>query len=77
MAWRYQCNDCDTHTTWMGRADAESSRYRHHDTHHAGRAPARERFVSNAERVSLSRTALFLGALLALSAFSWISDKLG
>lgn len=77
MAWRYECSDCDHRTTWMGRADAEDSRYRHHDTDHSGRAPTREQFVSNAERVNPRGVAVFLAVMLVLAAYSWITGTPG
>ncbi|HEX5566088.1 MAG TPA: hypothetical protein VFY14_03980 [Streptomyces sp.] len=77
--WRYECRDCDERTPWLCRADAEAARYRHHDTHHAGRAPAHEGFLpdARAERVNPLNVVLLLASLLALAVATRIADFLG
>ena len=76
MAWRYECRDCDMHTTWMCRADAEDARYRHHDDAHSGRASRHERFVSDAERVDPRFYLWVFAVLCALWVLKTLSDLL-
>jgi hypothetical protein len=68
MAWRYECSDCDRRTTWMGRADAEDARYRHHDRAHRGKTPAKEQLITNAERVVDNPRQLAFVLMIALLA---------
>jgi hypothetical protein len=77
MAWRYECGDCDTRTTWMPRADAEHARYQHHDDAHSGKAPAKERFITNAERMADNpRYVAFVAVIGVLAALVWVFEKL-
>ncbi|ONK13292.1 hypothetical protein [Streptomyces sp. MP131-18] len=77
MAWRYECGDCDRRTTWMGRADVEDVRHQHHDTAHRGKAPAKERFTSNAERVADNpRQLVFVLVIGILAAVVWVFDSI-